>query len=302
MLLVGWQLRSAAAVVLSASLAPTSAFACAAYLPPRLTDVSLADVVVIGRIENYRIVRDEAFRRERLAWPKLTADMRKAYEDPEGSLIPDYASFGVQVEKVLFGRAPSSLPVTWDNSTFGEPEEMRQGRYVLALRWPRSPAPPLRGPSATISPSPEAGTMTVLQAPCSSAFIYKAESAEGQIIQFLLGPAARSLSHSSGEPVLYGGREQQLISVDDYPPDALSAGAEGLTAVKMAMGADGRPVDCAVIRSSGSVSLDRATCTLLKQRFRRVRSVGPNGKPLANHVRLSHFWVLPRAGEDGRDW
>ena len=77
------------------------------------------------------------------------------YEDPQESLLPDYARFDVQVKEVLVGRAPNRLSVTWDNSTFGEPEQMAAGPYLIALRRPGSASPPLRGPSATIFPTPD---------------------------------------------------------------------------------------------------------------------------------------------------
>lgn len=39
------------------------------FVPPKVEDVSYADLVVIGRVENYGIIRDEAFRRRMLASP-----------------------------------------------------------------------------------------------------------------------------------------------------------------------------------------------------------------------------------------
>ena len=156
------------------------------FVSPTLEDVRYADVVVIGRIDDYRIIRDEAFRKRMLASPNLSIDMRKVYEDPKQGLLPDYARFNVQVEQVLFGKAPVRLSVTWDNSTFGEPDRMGPGRYLIALRRPGTASPPLRGPSATIFPSPDPNALTLLQAPCSSAFIYDAESQEARTIQAIL--------------------------------------------------------------------------------------------------------------------
>lgn len=75
-------------------------------------DVNYADVVVVGRIANYRIVRDEAFRRRMLASPRLSADMRRIYEDPRQSLMSDYARFDIFVDEVLVGRTPRRLSVT----------------------------------------------------------------------------------------------------------------------------------------------------------------------------------------------
>lgn len=175
-----------------AGVLPTSAQACRMFVPPTFEDVSYADVVVIGRVNNYQIIRDEAFRRRMLALPSLSAEMRKTYGDPKQSLLSDYARFDIQIDQVLVGEVPSDrLSVTWDNSTFGEPDHMASGHYLIALRRPGSNSPPLRGPSATILPSPAPDALTLLQAPCSSAFIYDTESEEAQTIRRILNAQKR---------------------------------------------------------------------------------------------------------------
>jgi hypothetical protein len=171
------------AVAAAMVVATGPAHACRMHVAPTLTDVTYADVVVIGRIENYRIIRDEAVRRQMLARSGLSSKERKFYEDPKTGLLPDYARFDIKVESTLVGQAPSTLSVTWDNSTFSEPDEMAPGQYLIALRRPRSASPPLRGPSATILPSPDPNALIVLQAPCSRAFIYEAESDEAHAIR-----------------------------------------------------------------------------------------------------------------------
>ena len=177
----------AAAMTTAATAAfPNSALACRVFVSPSFHDIRFADVVVIGRIENYRIIRDEAFRGQMLAAPGLTSEMRKIYADPKHGLLSDYARFDVRVDEVLVGQTSRKLTATWDNSTYGEPEEMAPGRYLVALRRPRSKGPPLRGPSATILPSPDPDVLTVLQAPCSSAFIYRPDSDEAHTIRRLI--------------------------------------------------------------------------------------------------------------------
>jgi hypothetical protein len=167
----------------SAVALPTPSQACALYVPPNLEDVQYADVVVIGRVSNYRIIRDEASRRRMLASPRLRPEDRRIYEDPRHILLPDYARFDVQVEEALTGNPPRTLSVTWDNSTFGEPEQMGAGLYLIALRWPQSASPPLRGPSTTITANPDTSALTLLQAPCSGAFIYEVGSEEAVAIR-----------------------------------------------------------------------------------------------------------------------
>ncbi|NLR74480.1 hypothetical protein HF682_04850 [Leeia sp. IMCC25680] len=137
----------------------------------RLDDLQYASTVVIGRVTHYEIVRDE--------------DIRKRFPDrpPTQSYLSDYARFTIAVDRVLAGQASPTLTVTWDNSTFGEPEHMDEGPYLIALRSPKSRTPPLRGPSATILPSAEPDILTVLQAPCAPAFFFDASSDEAMAIR-----------------------------------------------------------------------------------------------------------------------
>lgn len=165
---------------------PSSGFACRMLVAPDLHDVRYADVVVIGRIENYQIIRDEAFRKRMLAAPRLTGEMRKIYSNPKQGLISDYARFDIRVEEVLVGQTSNKLSATWDNSTFLEPEGMGSGRYLIALRRADSNIPPLRGPSATILPTPEPDLLTLVQAPCSSALIYEADGDQARAIRQIL--------------------------------------------------------------------------------------------------------------------
>ena len=159
--------------------------ACMMSAPIVLKDVRYADVVLVGRIANYRIVRDEEFRRKMLSSPNLTAGMRSFYESGQ-SLLSDYAGFDIEVDEVLVGTASNRVAATWDNSTFGEPEGMPAGPFLIALRRPSSAMPPLRGPSATIVPNREPQSLTVLQAPCSDPFIFEAGSDEARKIRRIL--------------------------------------------------------------------------------------------------------------------
>jgi hypothetical protein len=155
-----------------------------------LNDISYADVVLVGRVSNYKIIRDIEFRQKMLANPNLSLDRRKFFEGQNG-ILSDYARFEVQVEEVLVGKVPTTISVTWDNSTFGEPEEMADGPFLIALRQPGSKMPPLRGPSATILPSREPESLTVLQAPCAAPFIFGSTSDKAQTIRGILNAKNR---------------------------------------------------------------------------------------------------------------
>ena len=172
----------AAALALAAS---GTAHACVISARLVYEDVKYADVVLLGRVSNYRIVRDVEFRRKMLSNPKLSAELRKLYEGP-ASLMSDYARFDIAVDKVLVGAAPSTVSVTWDNSTFGEPEDMAAGPFLIALRQIRSTMPPLRGPSATILPNREPALMRVLQAHCFRLFMFESDSEDARAVLAIL--------------------------------------------------------------------------------------------------------------------
>ena len=101
-------------------------------------------------------------------------------------LVHDYARFDVVVDEALLGNVGGTVPVTWDNSTFPEPQSMPSGPFLIALRYPGSGGPPLRGPSAFISPYREPVSLTVLQAPCAVPFIFERASEDAAAIRRIL--------------------------------------------------------------------------------------------------------------------
>ena len=164
-------------VSLTIMLAAKPAGACMMMAKLKLDDINYASVVVVGRIVNYEIIRPT---------DKVSEYWRKTYG--QKNVLSDYARFNVLVDEVLVGQPPTVISVTWNNSTFGEPKTMKEGPYLIGLREPGSKTPPLRGPSATILPSQEPKSLTVLQAPCAPAFILDASSAEAKAIRDMLAP------------------------------------------------------------------------------------------------------------------
>ncbi len=82
------------------------------------------------------------------------------------------------------------------------------------------------------------------------------------------------------------------LGADDYPPAAIRAGEEGTTTVRLTIGTDGTVERCAVRRSSGSASLDTASCAGFKRStFRPGRSAG--GRLARVDLGLPIAWRLP---------
>jgi len=143
-----------AAMALPLVLASEPAFACRFQREPNLNEIKQADVVVIGKITEYQVVR------------------------PEGAGF--YSRFIVQVDQVIVGTASDRLPVTWENSTFGQPEKMAEGPYLIALH-AGSMASYITG-----SPHREPNVMSVLQEPCSRALMFDVSSNEARIMRDIL--------------------------------------------------------------------------------------------------------------------
>lgn len=169
-----------------------------------LDDIRYANVVVMGKVVNYHIVKDQLFRQQHKEMlehapnkgsPEWAEDYAWVTSD-KTRFLSDYARFDVQVDEVLAGKAPKVITVTWNNPTFGEPESMPEGPYLIGLRQRGSKIPPLRGPSATMGPAPEGASLTVLQAPCAPAFLLDASSAEAKTIRDLLAAPAKNQNHS----------------------------------------------------------------------------------------------------------
>ncbi len=65
---------------------------------------------------------------------------------------------------------------------------------------------------------------------------------------------------------------QQLVSSRDYPLDVVARRASGRSLAVVRLDAQGRPSDCRIVHSSGTKSLDDASCmVMLRARFRPAR-------------------------------
>lgn len=88
------------------------------------------------------------------------------------------------------------------------------------------------------------------------------------------------------------GNLQGLISGDDYPQDALRNEETGSTTVRLEIGTTGRVTGCSVVSSSGSRSLDSATCRLLTSRARFSPAKLSNGQPTTDEFVQRITWQL----------
>lgn len=80
----------------------------------------------------------------------------------------------------------------------------------------------------------------------------------------------------------------------DYPPSAQRAEESGTTSFRLEVGADGRATSCSVTGSSGSSTLDEATCRLVQKRARFKPAIGSDGQPTTDTYSNRIRWVLPK--------
>lgn len=78
-----------------------------------------------------------------------------------------------------------------------------------------------------------------------------------------LGTPAHETVQSSSNAGVTG-----VFTGDDYPAEALQRNEQGTTVVRIHVSADGHVASCLVDQSSGSTSLDAATCRIISERAR----------------------------------
>ena len=83
------------------------------------------------------------------------------------------------------------------------------------------------------------------------------------------------------------------IKPDDYPLSALRNGEAGTTGFALSIDALGRISACAITSSSGSSTLDMATCTILQQRAKFRAATDATGRPVVGTYHSRTRWVLP---------
>ena len=95
------------------------------------------------------------------------------------------------------------------------------------------------------------------------------------------------------EPARARSNLASYFSDADYPAAAQRNEEQGTTAVSLTVGTDGRVTDCRVTSSSGSSTLDAATCNILRRRARFTPARDSSGNPTTDTATTRIRWVLP---------
>lgn len=98
---------------------------------------------------------------------------------------------------------------------------------------------------------------------------------------------------SQPTPARPDGNPGGWINTADYPPEALMAHSEGVTAYKLSIDTKGVITNCVVTASSGSAVLDDATCRVLKQRGSFIAATDSKGRPIGSSYYGRTRWAIP---------
>ena len=85
---------------------------------------------------------------------------------------------------------------------------------------------------------------------------------------------------------------QSLFRPADYPRKALEHAEHGSVTVQLTVGTMGRVSSCDVTSSSGSRTLDDASCQILRRRAMFTPARDSSGNPTADTVSQEIQWVL----------
>lgn len=95
------------------------------------------------------------------------------------------------------------------------------------------------------------------------------------------------------EPARARANLASYVSDSDYPASAIRAGQQGTTRFRLSVAPNGKVSDCVVTSSSGSPTLDAATCRLMKSRARFQPAKDSDGRPVEDTAASAIRWVLP---------
>ncbi len=141
--------------------------------------VAHASDVVVGRVEDYAIVRDQAFRDRQLAASHLPETLLALYRDETRTLGCDHAVLTIRVDEWLLGDLPDGFSARWDNSTFALPTSLSREPLLIAVQ---------RRPLGSDTLSEESRMPIILQRHCAPAFLLPAASENADKVRDLVKP------------------------------------------------------------------------------------------------------------------
>ncbi len=108
------------------------------------------------------------------------------------------------------------------------------------------------------------------------------------------GTGSGAAGSGAGGPGIARGAEKIAgeIRARDYPRAGAGKRDGASVVVHFTVGADGRPSDCRVHRTSGDAEVDAITCRLVVERFRYRPAIAGDGRPIATKAGWKQRWWL----------
>ncbi|WP_242148666.1 MULTISPECIES: energy transducer TonB [unclassified Sphingomonas] len=94
-------------------------------------------------------------------------------------------------------------------------------------------------------------------------------------------------------PAIIIGNPGEWFGPDQYPKDALRAERQGRVVADISVDLTGTATGCSIEISSGTTSLDTATCDIALAHARFNPAIDRNGKPVTSTYKLPINWMLP---------
>jgi len=232
-------LTLAAAVALPAG--PAAACIMPAFFSPEIAIG--ADALVVGRIENYRIIVNQKGRDEDLRfffkhgrWNRL-----RDYFAPPGRHTGDYGRFDIAVDETLSGNVGRRLSVTWSDPP---PARPFTGKHLIALR---------QASDGRWSKPPEPNLLTVLYPMCGEPYVFAAGSEEAKAIRATLRnpppkpPQPAPPPDNGGRRPEWAGPFSAAQIAQFYPAKARRDEVEGSATVTCIALKSGGVTDCTIV-------------------------------------------------------
>lgn len=102
-----------------------------------------------------------------------------------------------------------------------------------------------------------------------------------------IDPSERAALQRIPEPI---GSTASWVRNDDYPVEALRAGASGTVVARVDVAADGKVDRCTVVAGDRVSPLDRKTCQVVEERGRFTPAIGPQGQAVAAPYVVKITW------------
>lgn len=94
------------------------------------------------------------------------------------------------------------------------------------------------------------------------------------------------------QPIPKGNRET-WVTTSDYPKDLLRKNVSGIVTFLLKVDQEGRPSDCAIVKSSGNAVLDKRTRVLMLQRARFTPAQNTQNQPIISAFYSRVRWMTP---------